>query len=493
MKILKRLSFALILLPGLLAACGGEPSVEDAEQALQGLDREARGSNITILDDGTLFTIALNDFTFADDREDGEVPQVIAIDGLYCVKPADRSCFPSGPWKGIQYSVSLKYIILESIRVESLTGEGEEGLQVRFDCLGNGCTTRLTQGFMDIFIEGNDPDAALLSPWPDKEGFPCKDEDVCEDMAENFRTIAAVAVANRPSPEELVSQLSEMLVGTQFGWATRQDDTFFAQTIDDVSLDDWTLQWSVTVCGLTNRQNLDCPKDAVKRVERVSLADIDPETIKAVNRSTGFVLEMNCSESAVFCVGLSFDGREADNEFGSNRGCPDKSTCERAQEIMVELVRLAPVSAATQAPLPQQDAAPKMDIVPPQESDTDLWTPPQNPSRPSVRSRDNVPGNYGSIAFSEQSGRYGYAYNYASQADAESNAVRECESGGRPGDCRSLVWFRDACGALSRASHGPYGSGWGDTQQRAEWEARQSCANAGGRDCKIVQTVCSKG
>jgi len=414
MKVLSRLSFAWVLLPGLLAACSGEPSVDDAEEALLGLDRQARGSNNTILDGGSLFTIALNDFTFADDREDGAVPQVIAIDGLYCVKPADRSCFPNGPWKGIQYSVSLKYVILESIRVEPLTGEGEEGLQVRFDCLGNGCTTRLTQGFLDIFVEGDDTSAALLSPWPDQDGFPCKDEDVCKDMAEDFRTIAAVAVADRPSPDMLVSQLSEMLVGTQFGWATTEDDSFFAQTIDDVSLDDWTLQWSVTVCSLSNRQNLDCPRGSVKRVERFSLADIDPETIKAANRSTGFVLEMDCSEIRGFCVGLTFDGQEGEDSFSSNRGCPDKATCERAKEILVELVNMAPSSAATRATVPPQDAPPKMDVIPPQDRDTDLWTPPQNPERPSARNRNSVPGNYGSIAFSEQSGRYGYAYNYAS-------------------------------------------------------------------------------
>lgn len=94
-------------------------------------------------------------------------------------------------------------------------------------------------------------------------------------------------------------------------------------------------------------------------------------------------------------------------------------------------------------------------------------------------------GHFGAIAFSQHSGAVGYSYDYSSGAAAEQRALNSCGS-----DCRVVVWFKNACGALAvGAGHG-YGATWADTQSDAESLAMNTC-RANTTDCGVTRWVCT--
>jgi serine/threonine-protein kinase len=97
---------------------------------------------------------------------------------------------------------------------------------------------------------------------------------------------------------------------------------------------------------------------------------------------------------------------------------------------------------------------------------------------------------FGTITYSEATGNYGYSYDYASRSVAEAEALQECESLSGFGDCRVLVSFRNACGALATNPEGAYGSGWGADRSTAERYAIESC-NQYGRNCRVIRWVCT--
>lgn len=97
------------------------------------------------------------------------------------------------------------------------------------------------------------------------------------------------------------------------------------------------------------------------------------------------------------------------------------------------------------------------------------------------KSRDN----WGAIAYSESTGRYGYVYDFASQADAINSAVTRC--GVR--DCRAVVWFKNSCAALAKGGTN-YGYGIGATRALAESTALAECRKRGG-GCRVIQWVCT--
>lgn len=99
--------------------------------------------------------------------------------------------------------------------------------------------------------------------------------------------------------------------------------------------------------------------------------------------------------------------------------------------------------------------------------------------------------SFGAIAFSDITRSHGYSYNYATQAAAEARALRECESVSGTGDCRVLVWFRNACAAMARGTNGAVGTGWGANQALANRYAVQSCNGYGGTSCQIIRQVCT--
>lgn len=95
---------------------------------------------------------------------------------------------------------------------------------------------------------------------------------------------------------------------------------------------------------------------------------------------------------------------------------------------------------------------------------------------------------YGAIAYSPSSGVWGYSYNYGSRGAAERRALRECRI--RGGGCRSIVWFRNACGALASGHGNAYGWSWNTSRAAARRRAMRECrARTGG--CRIRVDVCS--
>ena len=53
---------------------------------------------------------------------------------------------------------------------------------------------------------------------------------------------------------------------------------------------------------------------------------------------------------------------------------------------------------------------------------------------------------FGAIAYSEKAQKYGWANNYPTRDDATKAALEFCAKNGP--DCRVVLWFRNACGAL---------------------------------------------
>lgn len=92
---------------------------------------------------------------------------------------------------------------------------------------------------------------------------------------------------------------------------------------------------------------------------------------------------------------------------------------------------------------------------------------------------------YGSIAFSESTQRYGYSYNYPTQSGAQNRALREC--GVR--DCRVVVWFKNACGTLA-IGNSSWGSAWNANGRQSQISAVRACSQYGS-GCRVVRTVCS--
>lgn len=90
--------------------------------------------------------------------------------------------------------------------------------------------------------------------------------------------------------------------------------------------------------------------------------------------------------------------------------------------------------------------------------------------------------NYGAIATSDATGRWGLTYDYPSRAAAERAAVKECGAD----DCQAEVWFVNSCGAVAKNdSEVSYGLG----DSRAEAEA--AALDALGGDGRIVAWSCT--
>ena len=92
---------------------------------------------------------------------------------------------------------------------------------------------------------------------------------------------------------------------------------------------------------------------------------------------------------------------------------------------------------------------------------------------------------WGALAYSSSTGRYGFAYDYATQAQAINAAVEKC----RVRDCQGVVWFHNGCGAFARG-RGAWGWGIGYSRGEAEAKALAECRKHGGY-CGIVGWACT--
>lgn len=99
---------------------------------------------------------------------------------------------------------------------------------------------------------------------------------------------------------------------------------------------------------------------------------------------------------------------------------------------------------------------------------------------------------HGAIAYSPRKEVFGYSHDYDSARAAGDVAVRNCRGQERGADdCRVLVTFHNACGALALGDRGAYGSAWGPSRREASAKALAECRPHGGTSCKIEREVCS--
>jgi len=95
--------------------------------------------------------------------------------------------------------------------------------------------------------------------------------------------------------------------------------------------------------------------------------------------------------------------------------------------------------------------------------------------------------NYGAIAYSESTGKWGYSYDYGCRRQAENAALHRCKSGA----CEIKVWFKNACGALAKGSGGALGWSWATSGRReAESVALSECRTRGS-NCRIICWACT--
>lgn len=94
---------------------------------------------------------------------------------------------------------------------------------------------------------------------------------------------------------------------------------------------------------------------------------------------------------------------------------------------------------------------------------------------------------YGAIAYSRTTGASGYSYSQYSQADAEREALQQCDAT----DGEIIGWMRNSHGALAVGDDvNEYGWAWGTTADAAQEAALAKCHERT-TNCRIAVTVFS--
>jgi serine/threonine-protein kinase len=94
---------------------------------------------------------------------------------------------------------------------------------------------------------------------------------------------------------------------------------------------------------------------------------------------------------------------------------------------------------------------------------------------------------FGAIAYSDKAYRYGWANNYPTRDDATKAALEFCAKNGP--DCRVVLWFRNACGALVTGPNG-HGAAWAESRKVAISRAAKLCAGRS-EACKLTRSFCT--
>lgn len=96
--------------------------------------------------------------------------------------------------------------------------------------------------------------------------------------------------------------------------------------------------------------------------------------------------------------------------------------------------------------------------------------------------------SYGAIAYSRQTGGYGYSDGQNSRAEAENLALGYCRQYNKK--CRNVVWFYNSCGAVASDGHKV---SWGraDSEAEAAQKALKDCQGFFKKDCEVKISHCS--
>lgn len=98
--------------------------------------------------------------------------------------------------------------------------------------------------------------------------------------------------------------------------------------------------------------------------------------------------------------------------------------------------------------------------------------------------------SYAAIAYSEETGRYGYNYDSPSRDIAEILARRRCQAK----DAKVVAWVRNGFCALALGDGGAWGVGWSDGDGASDATAKKTAlANCQqrGKNARLVVCVCS--
>lgn len=94
---------------------------------------------------------------------------------------------------------------------------------------------------------------------------------------------------------------------------------------------------------------------------------------------------------------------------------------------------------------------------------------------------------WGAIAISPDTGRVGYSQGLNSAIEAEQAAVGLCKAR----DCRAVVNFTNACGAVAQSiQNTSWAWGWDHNSTAAQNSALISCSRYGG-GCRVIGSICS--
>lgn len=94
---------------------------------------------------------------------------------------------------------------------------------------------------------------------------------------------------------------------------------------------------------------------------------------------------------------------------------------------------------------------------------------------------------FGAFAYSTKERKHGWANNYPSRKAAEQAALEQCRKDAA--DCQSILWFRNACGALVTGPEA-VAADWAENQNAAVNKALKTCA-AKSTSCALTQSFCT--
>jgi hypothetical protein len=101
---------------------------------------------------------------------------------------------------------------------------------------------------------------------------------------------------------------------------------------------------------------------------------------------------------------------------------------------------------------------------------------------------------YGALAYTNAHNKYGWALNYASQNEANAEALHACNSKIRDSTCAVVIEFHDTCAAYAEGDRDIH-YGWaGNTDpEAARAAAVAACRGKGGQNCTVRVWGCTRG
>lgn len=94
---------------------------------------------------------------------------------------------------------------------------------------------------------------------------------------------------------------------------------------------------------------------------------------------------------------------------------------------------------------------------------------------------------WGAIAYSFSNGTDGTSWDYSTEREAATGAMRSC---GRF-DCRVLITVESECGAVAVSGGNGWGGGYGYSHSEARNSALNTCRKYGNRECRVAASVCT--